>query len=125
VGFIIQKVKIWILACFCLILFNNRQLFLRKLAMIRVIIVFVILVPLSVIAQTGANLQLQNAQRAASINQTQLTNSSVSQQIQQRNVDNTRINQAKQGVRVQNNLQQTQDTTTKNIDAVSQQLKNP
>ena len=93
--------------------------------MIRVIIVFAILVPLSVIAQTGANLQLQNAQRAASINQTQLTNSSVSQQIQQRNVDNTRINQAKQGVRVQNNLQQTQDTTTKNIDAVSQQLKNP
>ena len=92
--------------------------------MIKVIVAALIL-PLIAMAQTGANLQLQNAQRAASVNQTQLTNSSVSQQIQQRNLDNVRINQANQAVKVQNNLQETQDATTNSINAVSQQLKNP
>ncbi len=93
--------------------------------MVKIIITVALLAPLSVMAQTGANSQLQNAQREASINQTRLTNASVSQKIQQRNLDNIRINQAKQAVKVQDNLQKTQNTTTQSINAVSQQLKNP
>jgi hypothetical protein len=93
--------------------------------MVKIIITVALLAPLSVMAQTGANSQLQNAQREASINQTRLTNASVSQKIQQQNLDNIRINQAKQAVKVQDNLQKTQNTTTQSINAVSQQLKNP
>ena len=66
--------------------------------MVKTIIIVALLAPLSVMSQTGANLQLQNAEMAASINQKRLTNASVSQKIQQRNLDNIRINQAKQAV---------------------------
>ena len=52
--------------------------------MVKTIIIVALLAPLSVMSHTGANLQLQNAEMAASINQKRLTNASVSQKIQQR-----------------------------------------